>query len=249
MGETDLIQALVLQFLQHDGYVETARAFAEDMRLQKEALNMDPNITVDGVNIKDDEDANNRQRMYLIPMCILLVCDAETNDFLGIRRAILEGDIDRALKYTNAYYPQVIRDNEEVYFKLRCRKFIEMVRKAAHLRAGGDPKKSNGHKPGAGSQDMDVDLNGSDNNMIMEGEAGEPQPELLKLEQEMLEYGQTLGAEYGTDTRKEISKALAEIWALVAYANPLKESQVSHLLDRKGRVAVAEELNSAILCK
>lgn len=62
MSETDLIQTLVLQFLQHDGYVETARAFAEDMKLQKEALNLNPNVTVDGVNIKDDEDANNRQR-------------------------------------------------------------------------------------------------------------------------------------------------------------------------------------------
>lgn len=62
MNETDLIQTLVLQFLQHDGYVETARAFAEDMRTQKEALNLDPNVKVDGINIKDDEDANNRQR-------------------------------------------------------------------------------------------------------------------------------------------------------------------------------------------
>lgn len=64
MNETDLIQTLVLQFLQHDGYVETARAFAEDMKLQKEALNLNPNVTVDGVNIKDDEDANNRQRKF-----------------------------------------------------------------------------------------------------------------------------------------------------------------------------------------
>ncbi|KAG5986470.1 hypothetical protein E4U54_005403 [Claviceps lovelessii] len=64
LAETDLIQALVLQFLQHDGYVETARAFAEDIREQKEALNLDPNVTVDGINIKDDEDANNRQRAY-----------------------------------------------------------------------------------------------------------------------------------------------------------------------------------------
>lgn len=65
MNETDLIQALVLQFLKHDGYVETARAFAEDMRKQKEALNLDPDVKVAGVNILDDEDANNRQRWFL----------------------------------------------------------------------------------------------------------------------------------------------------------------------------------------
>ena len=64
MGETDLIQALVLQFLQHDGYVETARAFAEDLRVQRQALSLDPEAKVAGINIKDDEDANNRQRQF-----------------------------------------------------------------------------------------------------------------------------------------------------------------------------------------
>lgn len=65
MNETELAQALVLQFLQHDGYVETARAFAEEIQAQKEALNLDPDVKLDGINIKDDEDANNRQRKYI----------------------------------------------------------------------------------------------------------------------------------------------------------------------------------------
>ncbi|KAM4057614.1 SPRY domain-containing protein [Hirsutella rhossiliensis] len=227
MSETDLIQTLVLEFLQHDGYVETARAFAEDMKTQKQALNLDPSAEVEGINIKDEEDANNRQR---------------------IRRSILEGDIDRALKYTNAYYPQVLQDHEDVFFKLRCRKFIEMVRKAAQMRAANDPRRSNGHGPA--SHEMDVDLNGAENvawgeSMDMDG--SEQQTELMRLEQSMLEYGQVLEAQYANDSRKEVSNALGEIWALVAYSNPLKEPQVSHLLDRKGRAVVAEELNSAIL--
>ncbi|KHN96666.1 SPRY domain containing protein [Metarhizium album ARSEF 1941] len=233
MSETDLIQALVLQFLQHDGYVETARAFAEDIKLQKEALNLDPNVTVDGVNIEDDEDANNRQK---------------------IRKAILEGDIDRALKYTQAYYPPVFEENEDVHFKLCCRKFIEMVRKTAQLRSAVDTKMSNGHGPGSSSvsQDMDVDLNGGDNmtwneNSNMDADTQDVQFELLKLEQEMLSYGQSLGAKYASDPRISVTKALGEIWALVAYANPLMEKNVSYLLDKKGRGAVAEELNSAIL--
>ncbi|PTB68692.1 SPRY-domain-containing protein [Trichoderma citrinoviride] len=222
LSETDLIQALVLQFLQHDGYVETARAFAEDLKLQKEALNMNPDVTVDGVSIKDDEDANNRQR---------------------IRRAILDGEIDLALKYTNTYYPQVLRDNEQVYFKLRCRKFIEMVRKAAELAMKYDGK--GGNELG---QEMDLDVNSSHGwGGSMETDGGDHLAELAKLENKMLSYGQALQAEYAGDPRKEINKALNEIWALVAYKNPLKEPQVSHLLDGKGRVTVAEELNSAIL--
>ncbi|KAJ6440346.1 RanBPM [Purpureocillium lavendulum] len=227
MNGTDLIQTLVLQFLQHDGYVETARAFAEDIKAQKEALNLDPNVKVDGINIQDDEDANNRQR---------------------IRRAILEGDIDRALKHTKAFYPEVLEDNEEVYFKLRCRKFIEMVRKAAQIRSGVDSKTSNGHGAASGSQDMDLDVNGNDGVSLVDVmDSSDQQMELIQLEQSMLEYGQALGAEFANDPRKEISNALSEIWSLVAYSNPLKEPQVSHLLDRKGRSLVAEELNSAIL--
>lgn len=164
--------------------------------------------------------------------------------WLGIRRAILDGEIDQALDYTNTYYPQVLRDNEQVYFKLRCRKFIEMVRRAAELSIKYDAKR--GTELG---QEMDLDVNGShgwgDN---METDGGDHGAELTKLENKMLSYGQALQAEFANDPRKEISKSLNEIWALVAYKNPLKEPQVSHLLDGKGRVTVAEELNSAILC-
>jgi hypothetical protein len=188
--------------------------------LQKEALNLNPDVTVDGVNIKDDEDANNRQR---------------------IRQAILDGEIDQALKYTDMFYPQVLQDNEQVYFKLRCRKFIEMVRKAAEMSMKYDSKRG-------GEQEMDLDVNGShgwgDN---MDTDGGDHRAELTKLENKMLKYGQSLQGEYAGDSRKEIGKALNEIWALVAYKNPLKEPQVSHLLEERGRVTVAEELNSAIL--
>ncbi|ATY59845.1 Ran-binding [Cordyceps militaris] len=219
LGETEFIQALVMQFLQHDGYIESARAFAKDLKTQKEALSSDTEPTYSGINIHDDEDANNRQR---------------------IRRAILEGDVDRALKFTNAYYPHVLREHEPVYFKLRCRKFIEMVRKAAQLNMAAEAGE-NGN-----TNDMDIDANG-------DGYEWDDAPEapnesaVLDLERDMLEYGQALQAEYAEDSRKEVGTALDEIWSLIAYRNPLKEPQVSHLLARKGRVAVAEELNAAIL--
>lgn len=67
--ETDFIQALVMQFLQHDGYVETARAFAEDLRLQNEALSSNTGPKVSSINIRDDEDANNRQRKWQSSGC------------------------------------------------------------------------------------------------------------------------------------------------------------------------------------
>lgn len=167
----------------------------------------------------------------------------------GIRRAILEGDIDKALKHTKASYPQVLEENEQVHFRLRCRKFIEMIRREAetNLVGGGGPKGNhatvnlsgnNGHSQPPAVEDMELDEDMED----MDGAAGQ-----RDLTQDALLYGQTLQAEYLGDERREVHAALNEIFGLMAYPNPLKEAKVAHLLDRKGRVAVAEELNSAIL--
>jgi len=149
---------------------------------------------------------------------------------------VLEGDIERAFKYTNAYYPQVLKDNEPVHFRLRCRQFIEMIRFEAEMNmAGGGTKRANGH-----AQDLDDDMEMEDGVTGSHGDTG-------SIVHAALAYGQTLQAEYASDPRVEVHKALEDIFSLVAYENPLKEKEVAHLLDRKGRVAVAEELNSAIL--
>ncbi|ROV96824.1 hypothetical protein VMCG_07920 [Cytospora schulzeri] len=226
LDETDVIQQLVLQFLQHDGYVETARAFAKEIQTEKKALCLDPNTEIPGIDIRDDQDANNRQR---------------------IRRAILEGDIDKAIKDTNEFYLGVLEENEQVYFRLRCRKFIELIRREAEMNmvGGGGPKgthavttSNNGHGQPPPGEDMELDE---------EMEDLDTPSDVRDLAQDALQYGQALQAEYAGDERKEVRAALKDIFGLMAYQNPLKESKLSYLLDRKGRVAVAEELNSAIL--
>lgn len=158
---------------------------------------------------------------------------------IGIRRAVLEGDIDKALKYTNAYYPQVLKENEQVYFRLKCRKFIEMTRKEAEMNL----KQSTGNGHSSSLPDGDIDMD--DLMPAWQKMDTDSAPQDLTLE--TLQYGQTLRAEFHGDQRREVTKALDEIFSLMAYPNPLKEKEVAHLLDRKGRVAVAEELNSAIL--
>lgn len=47
--ETMLVQELVAQYLAHDGYVETARAFNREVREERKPLNMDS----DGVELFD----------------------------------------------------------------------------------------------------------------------------------------------------------------------------------------------------
>lgn len=258
LTETELIQQLVLQFLQHDGYVETAREFAKEIHAEKTALRLNDKEAVRGINIKDDEDANNRQR---------------------IRRAILEGDIDKAMEETDKYYPTVLRDNEQVYFRLRCRKFIEMIRKEAELNmvvemktnnaaaANNNNNKNSNGQSGEDDEEMldddgddgeeDEDESWEDHNGVPLHRNGGPADSassleaeiarLKKLSQEAILYGQELRAQFSSDARPDTAKHLDEIFSLIAYSNPLTVPAVAHLLDGTGRVAVSEELNSAIL--
>lgn len=222
LDETDLIQKLVLKYLQHDGYVETAREFSQEVHQEKVNLCLDPDAKIEGPSIKDDEDATNRQ---------------------AIRRAVLEGDIDQALDLTSKHYPYVLKENHQVYFRLRCRKFIEMARCAAETEIYGASisKRSNFDQrmeiDGAENGEGNVDPDTADT-MSADGEL---------LVQDMLAYGQELQEEFADDTSKEVRAALEEAFALMAYSNPLKVKEMAGLMDQKGRVAVAEELNSAIL--
>jgi hypothetical protein len=63
LDETALIQALVSQYLAHDGYVDTARAFAEDVQNESQALDSDTSrLGISSLDPKGDADAVNRQR-------------------------------------------------------------------------------------------------------------------------------------------------------------------------------------------
>ena len=115
-------------------------------------------------------------------------------------------------------------------------------------------KKSNGHSgdwyDDIINHDMDLDdhPNQSNNWDRMDTEDGsESQMGYQKLLDETIREGQELQAEFKDDKRREVSKALEDAFSLMAYQDPLNASEVSHLLDPRGRVDVAEEVNSAIL--
>ncbi|TVY65664.1 Uncharacterized protein LSUE1_G007172 [Lachnellula suecica] len=234
LSETELIQSLVLQYLTYNGHTETAKAFADEVYAEKKALTLDPNEEVQGFDVKEDEDAGHRQR---------------------IRKAVGEGDIEKALKHTNAFYPQVLKDNEHVYFRLRIRKFIEMIRQGAEMqRMSNGTNKSNGHGPEYYDdfvhQDMELDDQQGQNTNWDRMDTDQPvveNQEYIRLVSETLLYGQALQAEFKDDPRREVRKALEDAFALIAYSDPLGVESVSHLLDISGREAVADELNSAIL--
>jgi hypothetical protein len=181
-----------------------------------------------------------------------------------IRRAILDGDIDRALKYTHTYYPLVLQDkrNEDIYFQLRCRKFVEMMRRYSELQVAGTAEgDTNGHDGTLDNQmELDDQLNResmkqhtqSEEDVDMEtSTASLPRSGLMKSNDYLtaaLQYGQELQAEFGGDTRPAVKEKLREVFAIMAYIDP-RESIVGGLLDKRGRVGIAEGVNGAILGK
>jgi hypothetical protein len=231
-----LIKELVAQFLAHDGYVETARAFAEEVQSEDHALRSGSvSSVVDNVAVGEDLDAVNRQQ---------------------IRAAILEGDIDKALKRTKAYYPDVLRDNSRIYFRLRCRKFVEMIRQSTELLDGSTArhgKSTNGHSTAESDDDFEPEMDLDDHPNTADDwdrmDTEETTDNGLKY-QDLLDsavrYGQELRSEFKDDRSRVVEDAFKDIFSMFAYEDPRK-SPTAHLLDRAGRVPVAEELNSAIL--
>lgn len=251
LDENALLKELVAQFLAHDGYVESAKAFVEEVQTENEALKSISSTSVRSIAVVEDIDAVNRQRTS--PSLTKIISYADCG--LEIRAAILEGDIDKALKRTNAFYPDVLKVNSRIYFRLRCRKFVEMIRKGAEIL--DDPvekkiKSMSGNSAAASDDDFEpeMDLDDQSNSVDdwdkMETEEADNDSTYQDHIGDTVRYGQQLRLDFKDDRSKYVEDAFKDIFAMFAYHDPRK-SPTSHLLDQAGRVPVAEELNSAIL--
>ena len=204
--------------------------------------------------------------------------ECPTDCCVEIRMAILDGFVDDALALTHRYYPRVLNDNPQIFFRLKCRKFVEMMRLSTeYLDAASDPgsvqkrgKKGsvNGHHATAHSDDgmeaeMDLDeppviLGGKnmgdrdwDRMDTEDGQVGRQIEATLKhtdLVNEMVLYGRELKQQFKEDQSSLVTETMREIFGMFAYPDPRKSEQ-AHLLDKSERIPVAEALNSAILGK
>lgn len=93
--------------------------------------------------------------------------------------------------------------------------------------------------------ELDEQMNEGDQWDEMDTEDAENNMRYDQLLQEAMMYGQVLRQEY-RDENRDYKRTLEQVFSLIAYSDA-KSSVHGHLLDPKGRVAVAEELNSAIL--
>ena len=142
---------------------------------------------------------------------------------------LVAGDVDGALKDTTTTFPTVLeREQGLMLFKLRCRKFIELILDAADAlkrtkegRADGLPKRAPTTTPAEAAQ--------------------------LSLAN-ALEYGQQLQLDYKDDTRPEIAAYLKRTFSVVAYEDPLNfAGEVGRIAGQESRNLLAMEMNEAIL--
>lgn len=172
------INELVLTYLSHHGYARTARAFEASCNIRG-GIQTSPSSTATPATT-----SSTLTEDYGMVMDETVTAGfpshrfrAAATDDIEIRthivQSVIAGDIDTALAETRAHFPLVLEaDAGIMLFKLRCRKFVELVLEAAELKKKmraeecgtsidpaiyDDGQKSNGAKFLADGMDMDVD--------------------------------------------------------------------------------------------
>lgn len=241
------IRDLVWSYFMHLGYLDTAKAFEND-RAREARIGTDGDVNAPAANAAangdemelDGDGAGNA--LDVAPSTADdatngnadTSADAASSETLNalsrkrIRKAVLDGDIDGAFKLINLFYPGVLDSNPLINFRLRCRKFVELVR--ATIPSDDDHYHNNNNNQRAAADGPST--------------ARPPHAEALAA---AIEYGQQLRRQYGADKTPEIAETLSAVFSLLAYEDPRVAPDVSHLLDHDELAPLAEDLNSAIL--
>lgn len=190
----------------------------------------------------------------------------------------MEGLIDEAIGLTDQYYPGVLPHNPQIFFQLKCRKFVEMMQLSTeYIDAANGSHTSqkqtktgsvNGHHATAHSDDdLEPDMDLDEAPVTISARDGDPEYDHMDTEEtspveqmqlatqkhqdllgQIILYGQELKQQFREDQSKLVTNTLKEIFGMFAYPDPRKCDQ-AHLLDKGERIPVAEAVNSAILGK
>ncbi|GJJ71317.1 Ran-binding protein 9/10 [Entomortierella parvispora] len=208
---------LVLSYMIHHGYSESARQFSNDLSPSQ--------------GDKKKGSSNGHIGLSNGADCSAAVLDAERRKV--IRTSIMTGDIDKALELLEMHYPGILTSNEDLLLQLRCRKFVEMVSSASSpLRAlDNQQRKSNiGNGKKKAADTADVEMKGKNGDaMDVDMENSKPQKaevswddelEGLGLLKDAIRYGQFLQEQYRTNRRQSVQDMLIDAFSVLAYADP-----------------------------
>ncbi|GJE96818.1 SPRY-domain-containing protein [Phanerochaete sordida] len=114
------LRNLVLSYLAHHGYARTARAFQAQCEGRRELAE----VADSGMDLDDGPRASTSSSG--------LDAELDLRARIDIVNAVLKGDIDTAIVQTQEHHPVVLeREQGLMLFKLRCRKFVELILEAS----------------------------------------------------------------------------------------------------------------------
>ncbi|KAJ2933593.1 hypothetical protein H1R20_g3540, partial [Candolleomyces eurysporus] len=257
-----VLNKLVLSYLIHHGYSKTVRAFQKQQDIVLKAKS----ATADDGDVDMDSDAAKENAVE-----VSLEDDIERRT--RVVDAVIRGDIDRAITETEKYHPTVLKAEEGLMlFKLRCRKFVELILETAAMKRELDALEARRERPtfappiadGDGleeSMDMDIDddqtceLSAPQVEPISKG-AGKQRAEngLVSAAQyeaainAAIDYGKALRADYKGDTRQVVKQLLTQTFSIIAFHDPLgQRGEMANFVSVNARTQLASELNQAIL--
>ncbi|KAF5377248.1 hypothetical protein D9615_006400 [Tricholomella constricta] len=259
----DVINKLVLGYLEHHGYVKTVRAFQKQREVEMRPTQ--PVATLTSTSA-EDTDVDMVAPPEECDTGDAVACDMERRT--KIVKAVIAGDIDMAIAETKAHHLAVLEAEEGLMLlKLRCRKFVELILEAAELKkkmmrtvAGAAGTIPGSHDDGVIEEmdGMDVDdevvvssphsatTNGFNNAAILV--RGGRRRNSVSPSDGVIAYGQTLSNEYKNDARPEVKQIFKRTFAIVAWEDPLTAGGVvTEVVGHDAKVALANELNRAIL--
>ena len=213
-----VIDGLVFDYLIHHGYGGAARAFYTQMRRSTPDQNPGHGHNIPCINLTETV-------FSLDPDVDSYFLDARSK----IVKSLVAGDVDGALNDTTNTFPTVLeREQGLMLFKLRCRKFIELI-----LDAADALKRTQG---------------GRTDGLSRRAPSTSPTEVAQVSLTNALTYGQQLELDYKDDTRPEIAVYLKRTFSVVAYEDPLNVTgEVGRISGQESRNALAMEMNEAIL--
>lgn len=257
-----VINRLVLSYLAHHGYAKTVRSFQK----QESAL---PVASPEPASSSDGD----------VHMSAASLSESNSFDHIEddierrtkIVNSVLSGDVETAITDTQTYHPAVLAVEEGLMlFKLRCRKFVELILDAAAYKKQmksrrddsvieemdgvdedvmgmdvddeGPPHSTNGYGSATGSRGV------KRRNSTSETWLGNRTAQYEAALNQAISYGQSLTTDYKGDHRPEVKQILKRTFAIVAWEDPISAGGVvSEVVGQEARNTLANELNQAIL--
>ena len=256
-----MISRLVLSYLIHHGYVKTAHS------LQKQQALLEENLPKSGTT---DQDMVTDNILSASGKMDLSTLEDDIGRRTRIVNAVLTGNIDLAISETAKYHPLVLEAEAGLMlFRLRCRKFVELVLEASELKKKRKAEQLDkvasmeiDDMEDADWVGMEIDdepketgdvgySNGFVGSTTSVGLGKRRESTTTLVEQALnraIAYGQSLANDYKADTRPEVKQLFKRTFAIVAWDDPREAGGlVAEVVSPEARVGLANELNQAVL--